>query len=70
MILRPKSAGPGGTEYDKDTFTAAELRADLCRIANDIHYLAGAKIVDALLAEYTVHPKKGIGRRKKDVDPG
>ena len=70
MILRPKSAGPGGTEYDKATYDAAVLRAEICQIANDHHFPAPPRFVDALLAEYTVRRKKRIGNRKDDVDPG
>ncbi len=57
-MLRPKSAGPGGTKYDPVAFDAAAMRSDLCRIAIDVDYRSGAKIVDALLEEYTFAPKK------------
>lgn len=68
-MLRPKSAGPGGIEYEKSLYDAAVLRAEICQIANDHHFPAAPQFVDALLAEYTVRPKKQIGRRSGDVDP-
>lgn len=66
-MLRPKSAGPGGTKYDPVTFDAAVMRAELCRIAIDIDYRHGAKIVDALLEEYTFAPKRTKAWKKKPV---
>jgi len=47
----------GGQEYDPVTFKEEKLRADLCMIANAIDYRVGAKIVDAILDEYTVTSK-------------
>ena len=56
MITKPRQSfgEPGGEECDMDAFRAATLRSDLCRIATDIDYRSGAKIVDAILNQYEV----------------
>lgn len=52
----------GGTEYNVRAFNAAVLRAELVEIV--AHYSIGqaAKIVDALLADYSLTRRRRIGK--------
>lgn len=60
-IIRPHQpfGEMGGEEYDDVKFREGQLRADLCVIANNIDQRSGAKIVDAIMAEYTLTAKFG-----------
>ena len=63
---------PGGEKYDDEKFRQGQLRADLCVIANNIDQRSGARIVDAILAEYTLTAKFGKfhhPRKKKEEAP-
>lgn len=58
-----KFSGPGGEKFDKDSFTEATLRAELIELAHGCCLAHGATVVDKILIEYNVAPKRmGVAR--------
>ena len=50
--------GPGGQEHDPELLSSATLRSDLVKLAGGCCLEHAAKIVDKILDEYKVTPKK------------
>jgi hypothetical protein len=53
-----KFSGKGGEKYDVAIFTKAILRAELVELVHDCCLEHGAAMVDKILADYTVTPKR------------
>lgn len=65
-----KFCGKGGEKYDAAAFAEATIRAELVELAHSCCLEHGAKVVDKILAEYTVTPKRtGIARHIPPVAP-
>lgn len=64
-VIRPHTpfGEPGGDEYDADAFHAGALRSELIELASGCCFTHASRIIDALLAEFTVTPRRGLGRR-------
>ena len=60
---------PGGIEYDEDVFREESIRADLCEIAQHVSYQHGVKIVDLILANFDIKPKKKFGGPPRPLPP-
>lgn len=58
-----KTSNLGGEKFDAKTFTEATLRAELIALAHGCCLQHGAKMVDKILAEYTVTSRRnGVAR--------
>ena len=55
--------GSGGEPFDDKAYREGLLRADLARIAIELDYRHGARLIDRLLADYTITPKRKFGER-------
>lgn len=55
-----EGAEPGGVQMTPSEISRAELKADLCQLANSYSFPKGARFVDKLLAEYNVSRKHGV----------
>jgi hypothetical protein len=65
-----KFSGKGGQTYDEATFTEATIRAELVEVAHNFCLEHAAKVVDEILTEYNVTPKRtGIARHISPVAP-
>jgi hypothetical protein len=51
--------GPGGLEYDPEVFKYENLRADLANLAIGCCMEHGAKIIEKILTDYKVTPRRG-----------
>lgn len=52
---------PAGTAPDPQAMKDGALRADLCEMVREFCLAHDAKIIDRLLRDYDVTPRKGIG---------
>jgi hypothetical protein len=58
-----KASKLGGEKFSVDTFTEATVRAELIALAHGCCLAHGAKVVDKILEEYTVAPRRsGVAR--------
>jgi hypothetical protein len=58
-----KASRLGGEKFNVETFTEGALRAELIALAHECCLAHGAKVVDKILAEYTVTSRRsGVAR--------
>lgn len=50
--------GPGGEEFHLGSYVAGRIKADLAELAIGCCFEHGAKIIDRLMADYVITPKR------------
>lgn len=57
---------PGGEEMTPGQVARANLRADLCQLAQTFAFPRGSRFVDLLLADYNVTRKSRVSKPHKE----